>query len=127
MNVFVLCNPESDVGKRLRRVIEETHLKSPVEYHETLAGLLSTLTRPGKVWAVGVFQVVDREELYGLVSAGECLKHLDNILILPDRRPDVIAKGHLLYPRFIAFADGELAHVGTVLESLEKKRSNRFL
>jgi hypothetical protein len=32
-----------------------------------------------------------------------------------------------LYPRFIAFADGELAHVGTVLESLEKKRSNRFL
>lgn len=120
MNVFVLSDPKSDAGKRLRRIIGATHLKGPVEYHETLSDLVVALTRPGKGRGIAILQVNDREEMESLISVQEWLEDLKIIVVLPDDQPDIIARAHLLYPRFVAFSNGDLTHVGSVLEKMTK-------
>jgi hypothetical protein len=118
MALNVLLSPKSNTGKRLRCIIEPMHLKLRVEYHETLADLIGTLKQIGNRWGIAVIQVADRDELDALVGVREWLKDLRIILVLPDHRRDTISKGHLLYPRFVALADGELNHVGEVLEKM---------
>ena len=118
MRVLVYYNAKTDAGKRLRRVIEATPLKSRVEYHETISGLIDTLTRPANAWGISVLLPTNREDLEQLTAIGEFLKTLRIILVLPDNSRDTISKGHALSPRCLMFAHGCLENVGAVLKKM---------
>jgi hypothetical protein len=118
MRLIVLHNPKNKTGRWLQRTVEALHLNLQVVYLETIASLMETLTRCVYSSGIAVFQIGDGEDLDALVSLKEWLRDLQIILVLPDQGPATIAKGHLLNPRFVTFVNGDLQHVGTVVEKL---------
>jgi len=60
----------------------------------------------------------NKEDLQNLVAIRHLLSGKPFILILPDRRDGTTAIGHSLGPRFLTYADGNLAEVVAVLEKM---------
>lgn len=127
MAVIVFHNSSSNTGKRLRHTLEEAQLHCRFEYHETYDGLIATLACAENSRSVVVLQASDRQELEDLISVAEWFRDCLIIFILPDQEPETISKGHLLFPRFVAFEDGEVKHVAAVIEKMLASFSNYYL
>lgn len=117
--IRVLMDPKTETGQRLRRIIDRTPLQTHAEYHATLAGFLAAFTRTGSNRGIAVIQPADRKSLDAIRSANRWPENLRILLVLPDRRPDTISEGFSLFPRFVAFADGCLEHLGRVLANMD--------
>ncbi len=72
-----------------------------------------------------VLFIVDREALDEMLSIKGVLRQHKIILILPDSEPKTVSKGHSLYPRFVAYLDGDLGHVALVLAKMAAQRQQR--
>ena len=73
---------------------------------------------------MAVLLAASKGQLSELLSLRELLNDVRIILILPDRGRETISQGHLLRPRFLSYADGDLTDVIAVLSKM-LERLNR--
>jgi len=65
-----------------------------------------------------VFIASELQELRALINLRALFEDTRIILILPTSEAQLVSQGHLLYPRFIGYADGNLNDIDAVIEKL---------
>lgn len=95
-----------------------------VAYDTCICSTIGTLSqrlrrfegRPG----VMVLFAADRSDLAELIAIRSLFRDIRIILLLPDRAPETVSKGHSLMPRFLAYCDGNFKDVAAVLDKMLK-------
>lgn len=65
-----------------------------------------------------VIIVTSQQELNGLMGISDLLHDTRLFLILPDRNPNTISKGHTLRPRYITYTDSDYTMSAAVLKKM---------
>ena len=68
--------------------------------------------------AIVVLLVSDGNDFDDILANKSLLNDMRILLILPDRRDEMVAMGHSLHPRFLSFIDSNFHEVAAVLEKM---------
>ena len=96
-----------------------------VDTHSTYCASLNALDKylrqPIGVSPIGILIPSDDGELAALIGMRHLLRDMRLILILPGNRTLDMASSspHMLHPRFISYADGDLSDVTAVLSKMK--------
>ena len=130
-NIILFVNGKcAAAGNRLRKSIESVVSCQHLEIQRSIKDLSKRLNRFPREIDLAVLFAASKDQLSELLSLRELLNDVRIILILPDRGRETISKGHLLRPRFLSYADGDLTDVIAVLSKMivrlnyEKNRLN---
>jgi hypothetical protein len=118
MKLFLYAPDMCKSGKRLRKVIEALVSKEDTESYRTIEGLTFRLRQPRHNPFIAVLLAASREELSDILSLSDLLCDIRIMLVLPDREPVTIAKGHTLRPRFVTYADSDFVEMAAVLSKV---------
>ena len=121
MGVLLYFPSPGGTGERLQKEIERLVPPEEIEIYRTREELYRRLLAPKGDLVVVILVIPDREELLVILSLSELLQDLRIFLLLPDKEKDTISKGHILRPRFLGYADGD---IGVVIKVLEKILGN---
>jgi len=80
--------------------------------------LRRALLKPAYNLFAAILVVSGRQDLLDLISMARFLRSIRIILILPDREPETISKGHALRPRFLTWPAGDSGEVISVLHKM---------
>ncbi len=118
----ILCD---DAGEKLREKIEAELPEEKLEIFRSIGALAIRLQEPRVKPDVAVLHASNREELLDLISLAEFLQDIRIILILPDRDPWTVARGHKLRPRFISDRDNDYSEITIILKRLLRQSGER--
>jgi hypothetical protein len=118
MDVLLYADDLLTYGKYLREKIEAIAGIGHLAVCPEMFRLKDCLLSSGNRIKIGILCVRDEHELDRLVSMQSLFDHLFVILVLPYSDDNVIAKGHMLKPRFLAYAGAEFDDVVAVVNHL---------
>jgi len=127
MGLLFYAASKNGAGKRLERMIEGLVPQEDIEIFLTIESFSQRLQQfRGDIYLM-VILTTTTDELWEVFLIRNLLFDIPLILILPDRKPDTIAKGHKLRPRFITYADGDFSEFAPVLEKMTQRlRASMF-
>lgn len=105
----------SSAGGQLRKTIEALVPKDDLETYATIGCLSDAIRRPTGEPTLAVLLAANRTDLEELLGIKDRTSSFRIILVVPDRKKETIAAGHLLRPRFLGFADDDFTDVAAVL------------
>ena len=108
----------------LRRILKPFTPGGRVEYCRTINGLLKRLRIPDDKRAILVLLAESRDDVVRFLSMKHLFFDKRIILILPDKKKDVIALGHRLRPRFMTYLGNDLCQVSAVIEKMLRDRES---
>ena len=121
MNLFFYTTMKSSVSNRLQQKIEAVVPVEDMEIYTRIDTFSKRLCQPLlDDQSVAVLLAATKEELKEILSIQDLITDLRVIVVLPDRKKETIAKGHLLRPRYLAYADGNFSDVAAILEKMLK-------
>lgn len=109
--------------KHLKAVLKTVVPTRQLEVFTAFEGFSTRIRRLPKDIDVAVLSVRNDHQLAALLTLRDYLDSVRIILILAVRNADMVSKGHLLHPRFLAFYDGDLSDIAAVLSKM--LRNNR--
>lgn len=116
---LLLYTPVSEgCGKELHSMIAELIPLNDVEVYRSIQNLSNRLRQRAHDLPIVVLHATRREDLVDILSIRELLRDVRIILLLPDSDEETLAQGHILRPRFVSYADGDLADVRAVLDRM---------
>ena len=107
-----------EVGEIIREKIEAEITGKRLEKFHSIEALAVRLQDPKVKPEVAVLHASSRVELLELVCLSELLQDIRIVLILPDRDPSTVARGHKLRPRFITDRENDCWEITTILKRL---------
>jgi len=107
--------------RQIHLLIDMLSTVNDLEVYGAVESLYRRLSLPVDVDCLVVLFVTDVKSLLKIVAMKELLSGLRIILVLPDRRPETIAKGHLLRPRFMTYADTDTEEIAAVLNKMLRR------
>jgi hypothetical protein len=126
MSLILYIKDPNGAGRGLRKAIEAVVAEEQRTACTDMESLIRRLRKPRGNIQIAVLLASTRQELEELFSIGYLLCDLRILLVLPDRKPETILKGHSLLPRFLTFADGNFDNVEAVLRKmLDAMKSER--
>lgn len=129
MNIILYAPVINVETMKLFDTMQNVSLDVELEVHQTVRSLIRTLCYPAKDLSIAVLYIGNRKELDAFLSIRNLLENLPMILIMPKEEEALIAKAHLLRPRFIAFSGGNSDDLCAVLRKMLKRyeRSSQWL
>ncbi|MDD5712940.1 MAG: hypothetical protein PHY31_09335 [Smithellaceae bacterium] len=115
-------------ARRLLEVIRELVDGDLIEIYQTRESLAQRLCTPLNDLMAVIICPSDGKDLHDIIKIGDLLWDVRVILILPDNRDATVNQGHVLKPRFVAYADGDFADVSLVLSNIinrDRRRAGR--
>ena len=94
-------------GNKVLDVIQSLVPLSQIETHRTIESLNCKLRQPVNNLDTAVMLASNKEDLLDLLALRDLFWNLRIILIIPDRKSETVAMGHMLRPRFLSYADGD--------------------
>jgi hypothetical protein len=116
--VVMWAKPASDSTWRLQQAMQETVPELGLEMVSTIELLSERLKYPGKNGQVTVLLAGTEDDLEEVLGINGILKETRLILIVPNSSREIVAKGHLLGPRYLSYADGDFRDVAAVLAKM---------
>ncbi len=89
-----------------------------IKVYRTVEALCDRFHYPIVDRAIMILMPENRERLEELISIRNLINDSPILLVLPDREPATISRGHRLYPRFVTYADGDFMDLVSVLNRL---------
>lgn len=108
-------------GAELREIVQQSLPRAELEGCEDTETLCALLSEPGAGETVTVALTRNRGELEALGLLRDLWQRHRLILLLPDHHPETVSLGHRLRPRFLGFADSDVANVGAILRHLRQR------
>ena len=120
MKVLLYAAEKNKAGKRLEKKIKATINGIDLQIYRTIKTLVHKLNQFAAVGHgdIVVLLTSSKKELQNLISFRHLINNMRVIIILPDMEKDTIAKGHLLRPRFLTFADKNFEMATAVLSNM---------
>jgi hypothetical protein len=107
-----------EFGEQLLQEIGKLIPHNEVEVYRDLQSLSKRLRQRAHDFFIAVLHAAKREDLSDILSIRDLLRDIRIILVLPDRDEETLAQGHILRPRFVSYADSDLADVRAVLDRM---------
>ena len=128
MKLLLYARDSNGPGHRLQRMLEAFEMRTDIEIYRTVDSLAHGLIQPHINYdeAIAVLIPGNREDLRDLLSIRDMLVDVRVVLILPERKKEIISKGFLLYPRLVTYADGDLVMVAAVLKKMISLNNSSF-
>jgi hypothetical protein len=120
MKLLYYVKTMDGAGKKLHSVIQSLFHLLPIEILRTIESLNRRLRQPVNNFNIAVLLASSKEDLLDLPALRDLFWNLRIILIIPDRKSETVAMGHMLRPRFLSYADGDFNDVAAVLEKMLK-------
>ena len=121
MHVYFYISKDTNPGRALLHFVEEKVEHGRLMSFISLPAMDTHLKLSVKRGDIIIFQPNTDTELEHLIEMQDFLEDLRLILILPDSSPETVAKGHLLRPSFLTYADHDMSKVRLVLEKMMQK------
>ena len=118
MNVVFFATKKYGDSERLQQRVEAVIPAEDLEICRTLDSLSKRFRKPFYNSAVAVLFAAGEAELSSMLSFGELLSDIRIILVIPDREDKTVSRGHMLYPRFLSYADSDFRDVAAVLRKM---------
>ena len=117
MQLLIYASPLNMIGRNLQKKIKSMNVDDHSTYCASLKALDKYLRQPIGASPIAILIPSDYGELAALIGMRHLLRDMRLILILPgSRTPDITdTSAHMLRPRFISHADGDLSDVIAVL------------
>jgi hypothetical protein len=121
MQLLIYASPLNMLGRNLQKKIKSMDVDTHSTYCASLEDLNKYLRQPIGVPPIGILIPSDDGELAALIGMRHLLRDMRLILILPAMStPDIAnTRAHMLRPRFISYADGNLADITAVLRKMK--------
>jgi len=107
-----------------KRLVELAKILIPgnsLEIFDSIDSISARLRYPRIEPIITVFQVASRRELADLLDIGDLVDDTSLFLVLPDHRPETIAQGLHLRPRYITYRDADVVAGAAVLKKMFDK------
>ncbi len=120
MRIILYAKAKTKAGQRLNDRLKEVNLRAKIDTYTTIDGLVGRLQQTGYTYdrRIVVVLAASSKELSAICAIKESFRDARMILIVPDRKKDTISAGHRMYPRYLAYADGNFNDVVAVLEKM---------
>lgn len=120
MSLLFYQSTNNGLGEHLREVIHTLVSEEQTEIYTTIEDFSFRLRRPMFDVDLAILLTCSKSDLLDLLLLRDLLLDVRIILILPDRKPDTISRGHSLYPRFLSYVDSDFKDVAAVLDKMMK-------
>ncbi|MCP4715733.1 MAG: hypothetical protein GY868_11500 [Deltaproteobacteria bacterium] len=111
--------PLLDEGNRqLNSLIDNFTVVSDLEIYRSIDVFSDRMRHPQTEVTVVVLFATSPEVLADIIAIKDLFFDTRVIIVLPDRQPDTISKGHMLRPRFVTYADTDLAEMSAVIDKM---------
>ncbi len=118
MGLLFYSAPGDAFAEKIREKIETELPSKKIEIFCSIEALSLRLQDPKDKPDIAVLNASSREELLELVCLSELLQDIRILLILPDRNPATVARGHKLRPRFISDRENDCGEITIILKRL---------
>lgn len=115
--IFYAKNHE-DIPRKLRDVLEPLLFDERIELYRSLASLKQRLCLPTERRIIAILFAADKEDLMDIISMKYFFCNVQIVLILPNRKKEIIALGHTLRPRFVTYRDGDFRELLSVMRKM---------
>jgi hypothetical protein len=117
MQLLIYASPTNTIGRDLKKRIQSLELEIPSTYCATLVALKKHVRQPMGLSPICVLILSEERELTELICMRDLLRDMRLIVILPSTEQPGSAhtRAHMLRPRFISDADGDLGDVTAVI------------
>jgi len=115
--IFYAKNHE-DLPRKLRNVLEPLVFDERIELFRSLASLKQRLCLPSEGKTIAIIFASDKEDLMDILSMRYFFCNVQIVLILPNRRKEIVALGHSLRPRFMTYRDGDFRELLSVIKKM---------
>ncbi len=126
MQLLIYASPLNMIGRNLLKKIKSALADTHSTYCASLQALDEFLRRPIGVTPIGILIPSDEGELAALVGMRHLLRDMRLILVLPGNHASATVNSsiaHMLRPRFISYADGDLSDITAVLCKMKSQVS----
>jgi len=118
MNLFLYLPQDNGAGETLVALSEKVAVDGPVIPIRSFRQLASRLGQPLNDRDVVILYLPHRRHLEEMLTIASLLERVRLIVILPDPKPETIALGHKLRPRFLTTVDQHFQDVAAVLRKM---------
>ena len=118
MNLLFYAAKKIKTGKLLWNLHQGLASEYEVAFCQTIDTLSLKLRKSLGELTIAILLAESQEELLDLLALRDLFWNLRIILIIPDRKSETVAMGHMLRPRFLSYADGDFSDVAAVLEKM---------
>ena len=116
---LIFFSPLIDEGNRLlNNLIDHFTAVSGLEIYRTIDTLCERLREPQTNDIILVLFTTSKSSLLEIISITKLLQDVKIVLVLPDRKDETIAKGHMLRPRFVTYADTDFKELYSVINRM---------
>ncbi len=115
--VFYAKNQE-DIPRKLREILEPLLFDERIEIFRSLASLKQRFCLPSERRVIAIIFATDKEDLLDIISMKYFFCDVQVVLILPNRKKDIIALGHSLRPRFMTYKDSDFRELLSVVRKM---------
>lgn len=119
MSLILYAPTPEGPTKRLQKVITSLVPDANVETFFSIESLSRKLRQSyTNRLNVVILLAESPEHLSDIASVRSLFQGMSVIIILPDRNPGTVARGHLLRPRFLTYVDSDFEDVAAVLNKI---------
>lgn len=104
-SILLYTSPSQNDGFRMQSMVEKTISNENIIIVRRMEKLSRILRQPLNGILAAIIQVGSDEELMDLVGIRDLLLRIPMILVLPNQEESTVTKGHVLRPRYLAYAD----------------------
>jgi hypothetical protein len=119
VSLIIYAPPECCSAEGFDRILDQFAAEGQCIMFGALDDLTQRLRQPMDPDLIAVLFPKDNIELRALVSIRHLLRDLRVVLILPDSHESTVSRGHVLRPRFVSYADGDLSDVAAVVNKMK--------
>lgn len=121
MKIIFCSNERSEPGQILEQQLAENLYRQQIVICRDIEVLTEALMQRPIEEMIVILSVTGQNELEQFLPILDLLKDFFVILILPECTEGLIAVGHKLQPRFVAFGENDLSTVTSILDRQLKK------
>jgi len=118
MSLILYLPKKVKAEEQLLQIIRTAIPNYTVEIYSSIDKLSERLHQPMPDVRVAVLYAASRTELMEIIYLAYLLTELKVVLVLPDGDPEMLERAYILCPRFIAAAESDFKHLGTVLKKM---------
>ena len=119
MQIIIYASPFNTVSRSLIDILRGIGDEKEHEFHHTLDALAARLRHPiVRFNSLLILCPANGYELTQLTSIGHLFRDIRVIVLLPDGEGKTISEGHMLRPRYVGYADGDLNDLAAVVRKM---------
>ena len=122
MSVLLYFSSGNATGEAVEKIVSSMIPQEKLKIFNTTETFSVAIRRCSIFESTAIVVVAAPYDLRALSDHRSILRDIRLLLILPDHKRETVSSGHKFFPRFIGYADSDLADVAAVLGNLVNRK-----